>query len=113
MSEGKSAVYEIKNTTPAAVEAMLGFVYTGELPAVDWLAPVFELAVQYELASLAKFTAEKMLEEVSVSNVKTFARVLKLHSTVNGSANDAFDALLHKIKDSLREGNLDLLRASY
>merc|ERR1739848_837938 len=70
MQEGASATYEIKDSSPEAVEAMLQLVYTGELPAVEQLPQVFELTVKYELDTLANATAKKMAEEVSVSTVK-------------------------------------------
>ena len=78
---------------------MLCFVYTGEPPAVEVVPAVFELAMQYELEGLADCVAGKMVDEVSVSNVKAFMNSLKPHSAVNASAKTAFEALLCKIKE--------------
>ena len=108
MREGETAAYVINNSIPEAVEAMACFVYTGEMPAVELLAPVFELAVQYELEGLANGVAAKMLDEVSVSNVKAFMNVLNLHSSTNASAETAREGLLCKIKEA---PTYDLLRA--
>ena len=111
MKEGETANYEIRDSTPEAVEALLCFVYTGEQPAAELLLPVFELAMQYELEDLAKLVAKKMAEEVTVSNVKNFVNALKLHSTKAAYAERAFEEILRKIKED--PTNNDLLRASY
>ena len=73
---------------------MLCFVYTAEPPAVEMLPPVFELAMQYELEGLADCTAGKMVEEVSVSNVKAFMNILKPHGATSASTKSAFEALI-------------------
>ena len=62
MKDGETAVYEIRDSTPEAVEALLCFVYTGEQPAAELLSSVSELALQYELEDLAKLTAKRMAE---------------------------------------------------
>ena len=49
-----------------------------------------------------------MAEAVSVSNVKTFIQVLKLHSTSSAAAENAYEELLRLIKEA---PNYDLLRA--
>ena len=53
MQEGQSAAYEIKESSPAAVEAMLRYIYTGdfECPSAE-LELLLDLAVQYEIADL-------------------------------------------------------------
>merc|ERR1711924_589027 len=110
MKEGQNAVYEIKDSTPEAVEAMFCFLYTGDLPAVEFLPQVFELALQYELDGLGRATAEKMVEELSVSNVKAVITVLKLHSAKGAYTEEAYKAVLRKIKGA---PTYDLLDASY
>ena len=100
MREGESTVYEIKDSTPDAVEAMLCFVYTKKEPPAELLDAVFELAVQYELEELARVAAEKMPAAMSVSNVKSFIQKLKLHRATNPVAKEVFDKLIKKIKAS-------------
>merc|ERR1711920_635675 len=100
MQEGASAMYEIKDSTPEAVEAMLCSVYTGELPPIELLPPVFELAMQYELAELAKATAARMVEDVSVSNVRETLAVLKLHRHTEAIARTAFEEVIRKLKEA-------------
>merc|ERR1712216_376528 len=110
MREGETAVYEISDSTPEAVEAMLCFVYTGELPEVELLHLVYELAMQYELEIFAKLIAARMVEEVSVSNVKVFVNTLKLYSTKGEHTEKAFKAMVRKIKEASSD---ELLCASY
>ena len=69
---------------------------------------MLELAIQYELEGLAKLACGKMVDEVSVSNVKTFIQVLKLHSTSSAAAENAYEELLRLIKEA---PTYDLLRA--
>jgi hypothetical protein len=109
MSEGESTVYQINDSTPDAVEAMLCFVYTKAEPPAELLDTVFELAVQYELEELARVAAEKMTEAVSVSNVKSFIQKLKLHRATNAAAKEAFDTLIKTIQ---KPRNSDLLIAA-
>ena len=105
----KSATYEIRDSTPEAVEALLCFVYTGEQPAAELLPPVFELAMQYELEDLAKLIAKRMPEDVAVSNVKNFVHVLKLHSSESKGVQMAFETMLSKIKE---DPTYEFIRAS-
>jgi hypothetical protein len=100
MQEGAGAVYEIQDSTPEAVEAMLVLIYTGALPPVELLPQVFELTVKYELETLAGACATKMAEEVSVNNVKAVFAVLKLHSATVAFAKTAFAAVVRKVKDA-------------
>jgi hypothetical protein len=100
MQEGASAVYEIKDSTPEAVEAMLHSVYTGELPEVELLPPFFELAMRYELEGSANAAAAQMAESVSVSNVKEILRVLHLHSPTVESAKEAFERVIRRVKSA-------------
>jgi hypothetical protein len=109
MREGESTIYEIKDSTPEAVEAMLCFVYTKKEPPAELLDAVFELAVQYELEELARVSAKKMPATLSISNVKAFIQKLKLHRATNSVAKEVFDELIEKIKTSR---NSDLLIAA-
>jgi len=98
MQEGKSAVYEITDSAPDIVEAMLNSVYTGDLPLVELLPGFFDLAIRYELKGLAEAAAAKMAESVSVSNVKEILRVLHPHSTTFASAKEAFESVIRTVK---------------
>ena len=100
MQEGANAVYEIRDSSPEAVEAMLRLVYTGELPPVEQLSAVFDLAMKYELKGLAKPTADKMAETVSVQIVKAVLAVLKQHSPNSASVKEAFEKVIRKVKDA-------------
>ena len=66
MGEGQSAVYEIRESSPAAVEAMLRYIYTGdfECPIAE-LPRLLDLSVQYELSFFS--------EEVALSDTVAFA----------------------------------------
>eukprot|EP00747_Dinoflagellata_sp_TGD_P170497 gnl/TRDRNA2_/TRDRNA2_202213_c0_seq1.p1 gnl/TRDRNA2_/TRDRNA2_202213_c0~~gnl/TRDRNA2_/TRDRNA2_202213_c0_seq1.p1 ORF type:complete len:272 (-),score=58.43 gnl/TRDRNA2_/TRDRNA2_202213_c0_seq1:318-1133(-) len=80
MTEGQSAIYEIKEATPTAVEAMLHHIYTGILQCqTDDLPSLFTLAMRYELDALGLDVAGQMLEDVNVENVRDRLAVLKLH----------------------------------
>ena len=110
MQQDESATYEIQDSTPEAVEAMLCFIYTGEQPGPDLLAPVFNLAMMYELDSLAKITSPRFAGEVSLSNVKTFIDVLQLWSNRSAVAAEAFEAMLLVIREAPTS---DMLKASF
>eukprot|EP00747_Dinoflagellata_sp_TGD_P171288 gnl/TRDRNA2_/TRDRNA2_205025_c0_seq1.p1 gnl/TRDRNA2_/TRDRNA2_205025_c0~~gnl/TRDRNA2_/TRDRNA2_205025_c0_seq1.p1 ORF type:complete len:264 (+),score=63.57 gnl/TRDRNA2_/TRDRNA2_205025_c0_seq1:66-857(+) len=80
MQEGHLAVYEIKESQPAAVEAMLRHVYTGKLEAAsEALAPLLDLAVQYELEDLKISVVEEFLNGLTEENVRQRAQALKRH----------------------------------
>jgi len=81
MKEGTTAVYEINDVSPSAVEAMLRYIYTGtSSAAADDQPQLLELSVQYELESLCQETAEAMQVDVTASNVRERFVVLKRHA---------------------------------
>ena len=98
MQEGASAVYEITESTPEAVEAMLCSVYTGEPPPAGLISAFFELAVRYELKALAKEAADMMPGFVSVGNVKEILKVLHLYSDTCASAKEALEHVIGRVK---------------
>lgn len=81
LCEARSAVLEIGASAPAAVEAMLCYIYTGSVPdgASEALAPLLELAVQYELRELSEEAAQEVLRGIERCNVRERASVLKRH----------------------------------
>lgn len=80
MKEGGAAAYEIKDSTPAAVEGLLSFLYTGFFNVPDAeLAGLLHLAVQYEIEDLVAIVARHLLEDLTPENVQDRARALKLH----------------------------------
>lgn len=81
MQEGQNAAYEIKDSSPAAVEAMLRFIYTGVLdcPSAE-LGLLLDLAVQYNIAGLCSEVATKLTAGVTVQNVRSRFAALKRHS---------------------------------
>lgn len=81
MREAADAQFEVKNSTPEAVEAMLKYMYTGEVPAGPELMtlPLLELAAQYELTRLLEKLAGDLLADVDAANVYERVQVLKRH----------------------------------
>merc|ERR1712060_530788 len=49
MVEGRHAVYEMRDTTSSAVEAMLQYIYTGIVDEGSDHVALLDLSVQYEL----------------------------------------------------------------
>jgi len=97
LSEGRSAVYEIRESCPEAVDAMLRYIYTGEVDAVDtaWV-PLLDLAVQYQLDNLVKQASVCLLDGLSADNVKVRAAALKRyqqHTAVGHTLKRFCDAL--------------------
>lgn len=82
MKEGETSLYEIRDSTPAAVEALLFFLHTGKMvvPEAD-LVPLLHLAVQYEVDELPGRAAAALLDNLSASNVQDRASALKLHQS--------------------------------
>merc|ERR1711924_418977 len=76
----RSTVYEIRDSTPGAVEAMLHHIYTGKVdaPARD-VVPLFELAAHYELANLCDIAAVGLLDGLTRDNVCERVMALKRH----------------------------------
>jgi len=100
MSEGQTAIYEIKEATPAAVEAMLHHIYTGVLQCQsDDLPSLFTLAMRYELDALGTDVATHMLEDVNAENVKSRLTTLKLHCE-NHVAQSAMTKIVNMIQAS-------------
>ena len=98
MQEGHLAVYEIKESQPASVEAMLRHVYTGKLEvAPEALAPLLDLAVQYELEDLKISVAEELLNGLTEENVRQRAKALKCHRQ-NKLINQALMKMLNAIE---------------
>eukprot|EP00931_Biecheleriopsis_adriatica_P080573 TRINITY_DN53926_c0_g1_i1.p1 TRINITY_DN53926_c0_g1~~TRINITY_DN53926_c0_g1_i1.p1 ORF type:complete len:271 (-),score=36.78 TRINITY_DN53926_c0_g1_i1:34-846(-) len=79
MVEAQAAEFDIKDSEPAAVEALLRHIYTRQTDAPEnILAPLLELAVQYEEPDLIR-TVASALAEVCVDTVREHGRALKLH----------------------------------
>eukprot|EP00929_Paragymnodinium_shiwhaense_P091254 TRINITY_DN51277_c0_g1_i1.p1 TRINITY_DN51277_c0_g1~~TRINITY_DN51277_c0_g1_i1.p1 ORF type:complete len:264 (-),score=43.61 TRINITY_DN51277_c0_g1_i1:125-916(-) len=97
MTEGAFATYEIQQSTAAAVEAMLFFMYNGSIAVPpEELPQLLELAVQYELHELCEMVGKNMLSDISVDNVQERAKALKRHQT---KVKSSWEAML----DHLRE----------
>eukprot|EP00746_Dinoflagellata_sp_MGD_P144158 gnl/MRDRNA2_/MRDRNA2_76909_c0_seq1.p1 gnl/MRDRNA2_/MRDRNA2_76909_c0~~gnl/MRDRNA2_/MRDRNA2_76909_c0_seq1.p1 ORF type:complete len:349 (+),score=70.40 gnl/MRDRNA2_/MRDRNA2_76909_c0_seq1:193-1239(+) len=99
MQEGQSGVYEIKESTPVAVEGMLRFMYTGciSVPEEE-LAPLLELAVQYDLGHLADACAESLLVDLTAENLPVRAKALKRHSKFSTAIGAAWEEMLDKLQ---------------
>eukprot|EP00927_Polykrikos_kofoidii_P062335 TRINITY_DN57140_c0_g1_i1.p1 TRINITY_DN57140_c0_g1~~TRINITY_DN57140_c0_g1_i1.p1 ORF type:complete len:254 (-),score=46.97 TRINITY_DN57140_c0_g1_i1:86-847(-) len=103
MEEGRTSVYEIKNASPAAVDAMLRFIYTGCLEcSAQELPCLLELAVQYELSELRSILPGHFLNDVTQDNVRERGAVLKRLSDSNLHVRRAFGKLLEIIQSDTR-----------
>jgi len=109
MAEGHSAIYEIKDATPAVVDAMLSHIYTGVLQCEGSDLPdLFRLARQYELDSLGEEVAAKMLEDVSVDNVQQRLAILKLHRRDKDFVESAVNKMLKIVR---KDNNVEMILA--
>lgn len=107
MAEGRSSVYEIKDSTPRAVETMLEFIYTGTCNLLDSEPEmVLELAVQYELDRLCDKAAQSIIENVTVHNVRNRVLLLKRHGE-NAFAKSALQDMLKLLRED-KDGYLIL-----
>eukprot|EP00929_Paragymnodinium_shiwhaense_P093204 TRINITY_DN53347_c0_g1_i1.p1 TRINITY_DN53347_c0_g1~~TRINITY_DN53347_c0_g1_i1.p1 ORF type:complete len:304 (+),score=29.95 TRINITY_DN53347_c0_g1_i1:99-914(+) len=82
MREGRTAEYEIKDSTPAAVEAFLHFIYTGKIVAGladNDLTSMLDLAIMYEVEEMVSPIARNLVECLTEDNVMARARALNLH----------------------------------
>merc|ERR1712032_1057896 len=97
MVEGESSAYEVKDKSPAAVEAMICYMYTASLECQSSDLPdVLDLAVQYEIDGLGSVAAERMAVDVNARNIKMRLAALKLHSE-NQFVKDALEQILQRI----------------
>lgn len=81
LREATEARFEIRNCDqPAAVKAMLEFIYRGRLPAdvtLRTLVALLPLAVQYQIDDLCSITAGKLIDQVTEETVREIAQVVK------------------------------------
>eukprot|EP00927_Polykrikos_kofoidii_P028920 TRINITY_DN25104_c0_g1_i1.p1 TRINITY_DN25104_c0_g1~~TRINITY_DN25104_c0_g1_i1.p1 ORF type:complete len:344 (-),score=48.79 TRINITY_DN25104_c0_g1_i1:254-1285(-) len=82
MREAQSACFVVQESVPAAVEAMLRFVYTGTFPddVSEVICALVELAVQYELHELCRIAVDTSLRGMTCDNVRERAKTLKRHA---------------------------------
>ena len=109
MLGSRASVFQ-DQTSAAAAEAMLRFIYTGDLHltctkdvpllhhASNELVPLLHLAKQYELNDLFPIVANLLVEGLTVENVKDRSQALKLHKEHPG-VTSAWKQLLKKVKD--------------
>ena len=101
MQEARTGNFEINTHPRDAVEAMLHFIYTGELTEQIGLAGAFpsllDLAVQYELDDLVTLSASVMVMKISTGNVKEWAYALKLHQG-HAQVRTAFSKVVDQIQ---------------
>ena len=80
MREKQDNVVTIDDSTPAAIETMLDYIYTGKVTADigDILADVLQLADKYNLPGLPRKICEKiLLDDLVVENaINTFILVV-------------------------------------
>mmetsp|Transcript_27857 Transcript_27857/g.86745 ORF Transcript_27857/g.86745 Transcript_27857/m.86745 type:complete len:274 (+) Transcript_27857:49-870(+) len=98
MAEGKNSLYEIKDSTPEAVEAMLCYIYTGGSAfPVTQLPQLLELAVKYQLADLIADVVRELPKGITPESVRERLAILKRHSAIP-IVKDALIELLKSIK---------------
>jgi len=68
MQEAITGVLDIDDAPSSAVEAMLRYIYTGTLGDAD-AKHVLPLAHRYEIDSLVKSCAQKMLDDLNETNI--------------------------------------------
>merc|ERR1712146_46433 len=69
--EGTARVVEITNAEPEQVEAMLRFMYIGEIVGDVDFVQLLRLADQYDVEGLPKVCCDALLEKLSVQSVVT------------------------------------------
>jgi len=107
-AEARTANYDIKNSSPEAVEAMLYYMYTGHLKVKqEILADLLNLAAQYQLDDLITLVSKHLAAGVDEQNVVNRTKVLKLHQS-REPCKIAFDSILKKVMADSSQG---LLRA--
>lgn len=84
MSEGLSNSMSVE-ADPAELQAMLRFIYLGELDATGQQLPgVLELAHKYEVLNLIPPVCEAMVEQLTIDTAVSFVRVLRLLEAAGG-----------------------------
>eukprot|EP00928_Gymnodinium_smaydae_P015326 TRINITY_DN15656_c0_g2_i1.p1 TRINITY_DN15656_c0_g2~~TRINITY_DN15656_c0_g2_i1.p1 ORF type:complete len:375 (-),score=74.23 TRINITY_DN15656_c0_g2_i1:236-1279(-) len=81
MREAQEAKLLIRDAEPGAVEAMLRYVYMGQLPEAssELLVPLLELSVRYELTELCRELADVLVDQLTPTNVRAITVGLKRH----------------------------------
>merc|ERR1712061_458036 len=92
--------YEIKESSPAAVEAMLRYIYTGdcECPVLE-LPRLLDLSVQYELSDLCEVVASQLATDVTPENVRERLAAMKRYQD-KPCVKQSLHAVLQVIKTS-------------
>lgn len=84
MSEGLSNSMSVE-ADPAELQAMLRFIYLGELDATGQQLPgVLELAHKYEVLDLIPPVCEAMVDQLTIDTAVSFVRVLRLLEAAGG-----------------------------
>jgi len=73
MLEGTEGRWDVKDSNPQAVDAMMKHIYTGDIPEEVKLRPLelLQLANQYELEDLEEATRDIILTRLTVENAVT------------------------------------------
>lgn len=77
LREGVEASVTIKDATPAAVEALLQYLYTQSLSEVVDVADLLPLAHRFECAGLVEKCADQMLNDLAEENVVKYVAALR------------------------------------
>lgn len=97
MREARTQTIELVDFSAATVEAVLGFVYTGQLPAGADLGAALAMAHRYEIEPLIAHTAPKLVEGVNADTVADAIRALRPF-TNNEAVKAAFGNLKARIQ---------------
>lgn len=103
-AEARTATYDIKNSSPEAVETMLYYMYTGHLKVKqEELADLLNLAAQYQLDDLITLVSKHLAAGVDEQNVVNRTKALKLHQN-HEPCKIAFDSILKKVMADSSQG---------
>ena len=103
-AEARTATYDIKNSSPEAVETMLYYMYTGHLKVKqEELADLLNLAAQYQLDDLITLVSKHLAAGVDEQNVVNRTKALKLHQN-REPCKIAFDSILKKVMADSSQG---------
>jgi len=106
MREGSERHIEVRDSEPEMVEAMLRYMYIGEVRESMDCTQLLRLADEYEVQGLLEVCAEAILEDLSAETVANSAFALRMHRHREVIA-DAYDRLVDNVQH-----DKELLRAA-
>merc|ERR1711865_601642 len=90
---------DIGESQPGAVQAMVKFIYTGELESKDEdMVPLLKLADRYDIQALALICVERALLKLDANNVVDVVRAARAFSGKEGF-NDCWLKICNAVRD--------------